>query len=359
MVRVCGVDPGTGSWDIVGLDDDDLVLDTSIPTREVLEDPSRVVKIIKSMGSVDLVVAPSGYGLPLVRLRDLDERQFFLLTLKREKEARVIGLEQVVRLLMEEGFEGYIIPGIKHLPSVPSHRKVNKIDMGTSDKLCSVALALWESAREGSMDYKDVSFILVELGGGFTAVIGVERGEVVDAIGGAEGCMGFMACGGMDAEVAYLLGDFEKKLLYTGGATYIVGYEGVTPEEFALMSERDERFKLAWCALIEGTVKDVASVSVSLERFDSILLSGRLARVERIRSELERRLTRFSPTRRVKGFARIAKEAAQGAALIANGLAGGSCESLVESLRIREARGSVLDYVYFDKIQDLRRKLSA
>lgn len=168
-----------------------------------------------------------------------------------------------------------------------------------------------------------------------------------------------MACGCMDAEVAYLLGGFEKKLIYTGGAVYIAGYEGITPEEFALMADRDERFKLAWDALIEGTVKDVASVSVSLERFDAILLSGRLSRVEKIRSELERRLSRFAPTRRVRGFARIAKEAAQGAALIANGLAGGSCEPLVESLGIREASGSVLDYVYFDKIRELRRKLGA
>jgi len=357
LVRVCGIDPGTSSWDIVGLDDEDVVLDTSIPTREVLEEPSRVIKIVKSMGSVDLVVAPSGYGLPLTRLKDLDEKQFFLLTLKREREDRIIGLEHVVKLLIKEGVEGYVIPGIKHLPSVPPYRKVNKIDMGTSDKLCSVALALWETARESNVEYDDVSFVLVEMGGGFTAVIGVEQGEVVDAVGGAEGCMGFMACGGMDAEVAYLLGGFGKKLIYTGGATYIAGYEGITPDEFALMTERDERFRLAWDALIEGTVKDVASVAASLNNFDLILLSGRLTRVERIRRELESRLTRFSPTRRVKGFAKIAKEAAQGAALIANGLSGGFCEPLVESLRIREACGSVLDYVYFDEIRDLRRKL--
>ena len=357
MVRVCGIDPGTSSWDIVGLDEEDVVLDTSIPTREVLEEPSRVVKIVKSMGSVDLVVAPSGYGLPLTKLKDLDEKQFFLMTLKKEKEARIIGLENVVKLLINEGVEGYVIPGIKHLPSIPSYRKVNKIDMGTSDKLCSVALALWEAAREKNAEYDDVSFVLIEMGGGFTAVIGVERGEIVDAVGGAEGCMGFMACGGMDAEVAYLLGGFEKKLLYTGGATYIAGYESVTPEEFALMAERDERFKLAWHALIEGTVKDVASVAASLNNFDSILLSGRLARVERIRRELESRLTRFAPTRRVKGFVWIAKEAAQGAALIANGLSGGCCKPLVERLRIKDAYGSVLDYVYFDEIRDLRRKL--
>nr|HDO81283.1 DUF1464 domain-containing protein [Candidatus Bathyarchaeota archaeon] len=357
LVRVCGIDPGTGSWDIVGLDDEKVVLDTSIPTREVVEKPSRIVNIVKSMGDLDLVVAPSGYGLPLVRLDELDESQLFLLTLKREKEAQVIGLEQVVTLLREEGVEGYVIPGVKHLPSIPPHRKVNKVDMGTADKLCSVALALWETARERNVGYGDVSFILVEMGGGFTAVLGVQKGEIVDAIGGAEGCIGFMACGGLDAEVAYLLGEFDKRLIYTGGATYIAGYEDITPSEFSLMTGRDERFRIAWDALMEGTVKDVASVMVSLDGVDCILLSGRLARVESIWKELERRLSFFAQTRRVKGFTRIAKEAAQGAALIANGLAGGSCEALVESLRIKEAKGTVLDYIFFERIRELRRNL--
>ncbi|MFQ5710696.1 MAG: DUF1464 family protein [Candidatus Geothermarchaeales archaeon] len=43
--------------------------------------------------------------------------------------------------------------------------------------------------------------------------------------------------------------------------------------------------------------------------------------------------------KRSEGFAKVSKEAAQGAALIADGLAGGRYGDLVETLRIREARG--------------------
>ena len=50
--------------------------------------------------------------------------------------------------------------------------------------------------------------------------------------------------------------------------------------------------------------------------------------------------------RSLAGFADVAKHAAQGAALIADGLAGGHASTLVEALGIREARGTVLDYLY-------------
>ncbi len=357
MVRVCGIDPGTGSWDFIGLEDGKVILDTSISTKNIVSTPSLVIDVVKSMGNLDLIVAPSGYGLPLTRIDELDEKKSFLLTLKREEERKLIGLNEVIELLKREKINGYFIPGVKHLPTVPKFRKVGKIDMGTSDKLCSVALALYEESRRLQKEYSKISFVLVEMGSGFTAVVGIKNGQIVDGIGGAEGGIGFLACGGLDAEVAYLLGKFDKNLLYTGGAAYIAGYNGLSPQEFEIMAERDERFKMAWEALLESTVKDIAAINVSVGGMPQILLSGRLSRVEGIQRELTQRLSSFAGVRRVEGFAKIAKEAAQGAALIADGLAGGSNEDLVESLKIREASGTVLDYVYFKEIEELREKL--
>ena len=46
------------------------------------------------------------------------------------------------------------------------------------------------------------------------------------------------------------------------------------------------------------------------------------------------------------GFATVAKQAAQGAALLADGLAGGESAALVDALGIREASGTVLDHLY-------------
>ena len=44
--------------------------------------------------------------------------------------------------------------------------------------------------------------------------------------------------------------------------------------------------------------------------------------------------------------ASVAKQAAQGAALLADGLAGGKSAALVDAMGIREARGTVLDHLY-------------
>jgi predicted butyrate kinase (DUF1464 family) len=52
------------------------------------------------------------------------------------------------------------------------------------------------------------------------------------------------------------------------------------------------------------------------------------------------------PVRLLDGFARVSKHAAQGAALIADGLAGGRHEELIETLGLHAARGTVLDHLY-------------
>src|SRR5436190_208985 len=83
---------------------------------------------------------------------------------------------------------------------------------------------------------------------------------------------------------------------------------------------------------------------------------GRLARIEAVSGAIRRRLEPFAPTRVLEGFAAVAKQAAQGAALVADGLAGGAHRELVELLAIREARGSVLDHLYVvPREQALRR----
>jgi predicted butyrate kinase (DUF1464 family) len=59
----------------------------------------------------------------------------------------------------------------------------------------------------------------------------------------------------------------------------------------------------------------------------------------------------------LSGFANVAKHAAQGAALLADGLAGGSAEALVQNLGIREATGTVLDHLYVISPETARKRL--
>jgi predicted butyrate kinase (DUF1464 family) len=181
-------------------------------------------------------------------------------------------------------------------------------------------------------------------------------GKVVDGLGGTVGGPGYYSLGSMDGELAYLLGSFHKEVLFTGGAAFMAGRPELSPEQFADLAETDERAHMAWEALIEGVVKGVAAELVVVPQPREILISGRLCRTDKIRQELTRRLSNLGPVRRVEGFARVAKEAAQGAAIIADGLVGGRYAELVETMSIRGAAGTVLDYLYIRDSDVLRQK---
>src|SRR5439155_783894 len=78
MPRVIGIDPGTVSIDLCGLDDGRLFLERSWPTAEALADPARLVGQLEAAGPLDLVAGPSGYGLPLTRVQDATEEDLLL-----------------------------------------------------------------------------------------------------------------------------------------------------------------------------------------------------------------------------------------------------------------------------------------
>jgi len=351
LPRVIGIDLGTVSIDLCGLVDGHVFLDRSLPTSEALADPSAIVALLDEAhrsAPLDLVAGPSGYGLPLTAARDLTEADLRLAYLAVEGETGGIGgLRTLMRALARCAFPIVLTPGVVHLASVPAHRKVNRVDMGTADKVCAVALAVREEADRRRCGERDVSFILLELGGAFTAAIAVQDGEIVDGVGGTSGPLGVRAAGALDGEVAFLAGSVTKGTLFGGGVATIAG--AVDRPVEALGAPSTFREHLAWEAYIEGAVKAVAALAVSAPRARAIILSGRMAGVAGVGDELARRLMAASANRSVHvldGFAAIAKHAAQGAALLADGLAGGAFAPLVDRLAIRKASGTVLDHLY-------------
>jgi predicted butyrate kinase (DUF1464 family) len=356
-MRVVGIDPGTVSIDVCGLVDGQLALDRALPTTEALAASSAFIGMLIDAGPVDLVAGPSGYGLPLTLAGDATEEDLRLAYLAAPGEGGGIGgLTALARVLATSGLPVVLTPGVIHLPSVPDHRKVNRVDMGTADKVCAAALAISEQARRERCAVTDVSLILLELGGAFTAAIAVEGGRIVDGVGGTGGPLGVRSAGALDGEVAFLAGYVEKALLFTGGGATIRGGNGLTPAE-ALAHPKTPREQLAWDAYVESAVKAVAALLVAVPRPREIVLSGRMARVDAAYCELERRLAGYAPVRALSGFARIAKEGAQGAALIADGLSGGRHAELVETLGLRQARGTALDHLHVITPTAARRRL--
>ncbi|NJD54628.1 MAG: DUF1464 domain-containing protein [Candidatus Methanoperedens sp.] len=344
MVRVIGIDPGTKSFDFCGLDDEKIILDLSISTKDIIKEPELISNIIIKSGA-NLVVGPSGFGIPITDIKNIGQRELFLMSLiKKDDRKSLLGLRTSIMRMQHNKLPVFFIPGVIHLPTIPFYRKLNKIDMGTADKLCCTALGIRDQALKYNIGYNETSFILLEMGFGYTAAVAVNNGKIVDGIGGSTGSIGYLSLGGMDSELAYLLGGFNKELVFNGGVEKFAK----TPEE--LMDNDD-----ALNAYLEGAIKDVLQLTASVDPRE-ILVSGRISRVEGLFEELEHRLD-IAPVRRVEGFgAKTVKEAAQGAAIIANGLAGGCYSQIIETLQIREAKGTSLDYILLPEIEALKNE---
>lgn len=347
--RVIGIDPGTVSIDVCGIDGGRLFLDESYSTRLALTDPMFIVRQLESYAPLDLIAGPSGYGLPLRRARDLTETDIRLAFLAAEGEDGGIGgLRSLARALAASGLPVVFTPGVVHLPTVPAYRKVNRIDLGTADKVCATALAVREQAKRRDCDVTDVSLILLELGGAFSAAVAVERGQIVDGLGGSSGPIGARAPGALDGEVAYLARTITKEMLFHGGAAALSGED--TDKLDWLAAPNTSRAKAAWFAFMEGIVKAVATLLVSAPSAREVVISGRVAGFERVREDLTRRLATVAPQLTIcplRGFAKVAKQGAQGAALIADGIAGGREAELVSVLGVQRAAGTVLDNLAF------------
>jgi predicted butyrate kinase (DUF1464 family) len=358
MPRVIGIDPGTLTVDLCGLEHGRVFLDRSVPTAEALADPAGFVALLERAGPLDCIAGPSGYGLPLTPAQQATEEDLRLAFLAPEGEPGGIGgLRALARALGRSALPVFFTPGVIHLPSVPAHRKVNRVDMGTADKVCAAALAIDEQSRRSGRTLRDVSLLLLELGGAFTAALAVEQGKIVDGVGGSAGPLGFRAPGALDGEVAFLAGAVSKSMLFGGGAATVAGWDGGPGSPDALGNPRTTREQVALEAFVEGAVKTLRFLRASVPAPREIVLSGRLARVDGVRRAITQRLEGISPVRLLEGFASHAKQGAQGAALIADGLAGGRHRDLVAGLGIRQAQGTVLDHLYVISREQARQRL--
>ena len=347
MPRVIGIDPGTVSLDVCGLSGGRVDLDLTLPTEEALADPERFVATLTAGGPPDLIAGPSGYGLPLTPAAHVSEEDLRLAFLAQPGEAGGIGgLRRFARMLGTSGLPVVFTPGVIHLDTVPAHRKLNRIDLGTADKLAVAALAIEQQHQRTGRPLEEISLIVLELGGAFTAAVAVHRGQVVDGLGGTSGPIGWKAAGALDGEVVYLAGGaIDKAFLFQGGV------------ETVAQSGPGGRLN-AIEAYLEGAAKAVHLLRCSAPAADEVLVSGRAAADADLIDRLAGMLTGVATVRPLAGFAVAAKQGAQGAALLADGLAGGRCAPLVEHLRIREASGSVLDHLHVISPEVARRRLA-
>ena len=372
MVKAVGIDPGTMSMDLYGFDDEsgEVLIDEAIPREEITANPkivvNRLLELQEKVGKIDAIVGPCGYGMPLKKACETSDSDIALATFVTredvERRLRIVGLRGLMKVLREtKELNVWFTPGVVHLATVPTWRKANRVDMGTADKVYSVILAVKDQAERLGIEYEETSLILVEVGFAYTSAIAVNRGVIVDAIAGTAGFPSYMGMGFMDSELAYALANalkgFSKILLFLGGAASFAGLDPfkTTPEKFVEMSKKDEKARLGYELMLESIVKDVATLLSSVKPRE-IVLSGRFTRIQEFLKDVESRLEEFFSKLglsveiiKLRGKAKVAKEAAEGAALYANGIAGGKYMRLIKAMKLFESQGRIFDYVCLPK----------
>lgn len=359
-MRVAGIDPGTRTFDIVVVEDDRVVVEMSFDTHRVAEKPGILLESLSKI-DVDYIIAPSGYGVPVTRGSEiLDPRRFavevlLLITekdLEKGRLEREIGiwvydaLAKVVESLVEKrGERVFFLPGVIHLRTIPRYRKINKVDMGTVDKLASTFIAIYKYAVENNVDYEDVDIVVVEMGYGYNAAIAVEKGRVVDGVGGSYASMGTLTAGALDLEVVVNTGTWMRWDVFHGGLFRVLGVYSL--DEIAeKYSKSIEPYYSAFNAYVENIVKDIRRVLVSTPRAEAVVLTGRHARNNTLRKAISEKITDLEliESSGLRGSS-ISKEAAQGYAAIGSGILGGFFSDLVEHMDIEKACGTSVDYL--------------
>lgn len=299
-----GVDAGTKSYRIALIDSKgehkELI---EIPTVKIKKDPEILVRKLEEVNA-DVYSGLSGYGLPVKHFSELSDRDVRLMTLTIEKESS-LGLRKLIEIISGKDFEFYTIPAVIHLPSVPDYRKFCRIDMGTYDKLCSALFAMTELEEE--------NFVIAEIGYGYSSVLAVENGKIVDGFGGSSFLPSYNFVGCLDSEVAYLLGEFPKSILKAGLSVF-----GDKAIDF----------------LAENVAKGIAAMSVVVSP-EKVFLSGRFA------EKIARVIAGKIPDVDVLD----ANSSSFGAAIVSSAIAGGKFKKHVENAGIFSAKGCVLDYL--------------
>ncbi len=322
-------------------------LEDSIDTESLMNNPKVIFDIMEKFKPYDMVVAPSGFGHPIKKIQEIDNNDIFEMTLRYEKSSPTMGLGIILNDFKKTSYNAVIIPSIKHLPTIKESKLINKVDLGTADKLCVAVVGIRDIMENHSIPETDVNTIIIELGSAFNSIIAIRKGKIVDGIGGSN-IIGFESGGAIDGEIGYLLKKITKKKIYHSG---IEAIKNMTNDE-----------ELANEILIDSIIKGVYSLLVNFGTRDNpqdyqiqnILLSGRMTNNSIIMEKLTAKLKWIAPIRKMMTYSNKVKRAAQGAAFIAEGLLGGPLEPIIDNLQIKKAHRHILDHIYYQDIVNLK-----
>lgn len=310
-----GIDYEAGQWKLAAWNEDraaDLLrFGSEGDVWESVED-------ILSAHPATPIVLPSGFGIPVTRARELLDRDIAEITLHREAHV-TDPLGQFLAEARRRPLRAFCIPSVRLLPSIPLHRKLNQVDLGTADVLCAAAWAIHCLAQGGPTSATS-HFLLLHVGADKRALVAIRDGRIVDGIG--------RSAWGMGTASRDSAGAFLTSLGQGIGRSHAAG--GTEKLENRLREARNHAF---W--------ETVEKESVSLLAFhglSQVVVTGP-GSAQALQAAGDRLPITPLPSQ-VDGY-----EAALGAALIAAGLTGGPTANLVDHLELRQVRERVFDWI--------------
>jgi predicted butyrate kinase (DUF1464 family) len=253
------------------------------------------------------VVLPSGFGFPLTRAGHLLDRDIAEITLTPPTD--VSG--ELAPFLVEARRRlprAFCIPSVKLLPSVPAHRKRNRIDLGGADVVCAGAWMLHCQTQAGG-EASGASWLLLDVSADGRAFLAMQAGRAVDGIGRTAAGLGeptAAAC--RTALAARGLAPPRGRRPLADPAEF---WEAAAKEAHALL----RYYELPW-----------------------LVCTGE--RAGEARAALGASVPLAAPPLPGPGY-----ESALGAAVLAAGLTGGPTAWIIDRLGLRETRERALDWI--------------
>lgn len=351
------------------VDEGRVVLEKSFPTEKVADSPDSLIEELKKLkDEADIIIGPSGYGVPYVCNEDILDPKLFsseiLLLTSISKLSKRTGdpgfevyraLYKLTNELWKLGANVCYIPSVKQLESVDPSIKVNRIDLGTADKLGASFLAAYSIINSLKTSENFPDFFVLELGFGYNALIYFKGGSIYGGLGGTSLGPGFLTPGPLDLEIIVSKGKWNRNSVWSGGIENVCMSSSLRD---AFYPGRTGRCLFYVQSMLRSIRSGIAYLGGTWK--EPIVLSGRWAD-EEISKELEKILGMpISMIRPSLPGASIAKEAAQGMAMIGDSLLGGRFSSLFKRLSLHKASGTVMDHIYIPNMtQAVKRHIEA
>lgn len=222
----------------------------------------------------------------------------------------------------------YCLPNIKQLPTVPAHRKLNRLEIGTADQLCTIAMLLYRLC-EREAAWSEMNFICLEVQPDSLSILVIENGQIVNGIGGTIGVSEMRLHLRLDGNFSYSYRPDHSESTYRS--------DWLNPE-IAFENEVGNGHARQH-ALWEGLLQELAGL-MAIHHYEDIVVLGQ---------HKETAIEWFGDMYQLYHFPynesdRPDFEGTTGAAIIAEGLAyPGLAAEVVERLQIRSAISSAVN----------------